>query len=231
MKSLKNVHFLKIEHYLWAGERISIREKLTEKIFFSRTTPQGSVDRKGYNYIKKDMNIVRYSQKAKQQIDNLFEIPSSFGSKGILSIRDITERINRFLAYFRSKHYHGKAHIEDVGDVYYSMEEDGKSIIVHRFDWDVETARYNTNPNNFRRYSTENDIMAKPSSAYKEYPGCGTECTNGYKVVYRKVRGNKVYNFVNTKGEIVSPIDFTEVKPFRDGENARGYTRNHKCYE
>ena len=167
------------------------------------------------------------TNQAEYDLELLFYYPFTIGTHLSYSIK-ILQEINRTLLSTPLKR--GRSKIEGIG--VYEHDVIGNKIIILRFIWLSNMRSFFYTKSNFITFTNVNNISSVHPSFYKKREESYFLCDNGYSVVWRNYGKKKVFNFIDSSGNIISDIDFVQVKPFKRENNmiARGYTPNRRCY-
>ena len=173
--------------------------------------------------------MVKYSKDAQKSIDDLFYFPYTFGKhldKAVQERKLIADKIEN-IKYIIGVH---SILVSGVGNVQYTF--DGKTAGIIKIDWCRALRSFYYNKSNFATFTSAGNIVSAHPALYTDCAEDSFKCDNGFQVVSRTYRGKEVFNFKNEDGDIISEIDFTQVKPFSADRDmtARGHTPNRRCY-
>lgn len=173
--------------------------------------------------------MICLSPKAYNCIETLFYYPYTIGAHLDKAVSDTNtiESIISSLTYVTGVH---SVTIRNIGTISYISN--GTVVIIQDISWSPTLTRFYYVKSNFITFSSQGNVPSVHPSMYTDRDERHFMCDNGYKVVSRKFRGKEYFNFKDTKGNIISDIDFTQVKPFSRYKDmtARGYTPNRRCY-
>ena len=175
--------------------------------------------------------MIYLSKEVIDNIDNLFYYPYTIGfhlQKSILDLRNIFNALQTLPT--TKPNVITRKQIQGVGVVTYMYTHNG--FLIKFIEWNSSLKKFYYTKSNFITFNSKGNIASTHPSFYKERKDAFFLCDNGYVVVCRSHNGQVVYNFKDVNGNIISDIDFIQVKPFREENNmvARGFTPNRKCY-
>lgn len=109
-------------------------------------------------------------------------------------------------------------------------------MFIQFISWTASLTNLYYKKTNFIVFTSNSNITSAHPSLYSDRIESYFRCDNGFKVIsrYVSIKGKKteLFNFKDLRGNIISDIDFTQVKPFDKYKDmtARGYTPDRRCY-
>ena len=177
--------------------------------------------------------MIYFTEDAQEKLDKLFYYPYIFGK--------YIDKANRDLQIIEQSLFHlplnigtHSVKIRGIGSFTYLCN--GKDIFIQFISWTTSLTNFYYRKSNFIVFTSNSNITSAHPSLYSDRTESYFRCDNGFKVIsrYVSIKGRKteLFNFKDLMGNIISDIDFTQVKPFDKYKDmtARGYTPDRRCY-